>query len=424
MIPAPPGGPTVRPAPAPAGEGRVPDGTAPDDRRALDDGTVIGDGTTGRSRARSRWRRWRWPLLLVVVVLLVAAITVTVRPATSADPFAPDNPSELGARALAQVLADQGVDVSYVRTTREAVANAVPGSTLLVAGTWYLTDEQVDEIAGTGADLVVAEPEWSHLDALTDGKLDLGSTTDDAPRDAACTDPDARAAGTIRSNGYGLTALDPDVVVCFPTPGEAGAGSYATLRADDRRVVVVDDLGLLSNERLPRDGTAALMLRTLGQHEQLTWYLPSLTDTGTAAPGPGVILPAWTGPVAVQLLLVVLALALWRGRGLGRVVGEPLPVTVRAAETTLGRGRLYRRSRSRGHAAAALRAGTAMRTATQLGLPRSAGARDVIDALSRATGRSTEQVAGLLYGPPPNDDAGLLQLARQLDEIESEVHRT
>ena len=35
-----------------------------------------------------------------------------------------------------------------------------------------------------------------------------------------------------------------------------------------------------------------------------------------------------------------------------------------------------------------------------------------------------EEVAGLLYGPPPKDDAGLAQLARRLDELESEVHRS
>lgn len=406
-------------------EAAVPDDVAGlHEGTGLTDGTVLGDGTTGRSRARSRWHRWRWPLLLVVVVLAVTAVSLTVRPQTSAEPFAPDNPSELGARALAQVLAAQGVEIDYVRTTREAVVAARPGTTLLVAGTWYLTDEQVEEIAATDADLVVAEPEWSHLAALTGDAMDLGSTRDPEPREATCTDPDARAAGTIRSNGYGLTALDPDVVVCFPTPGAPGTGSYAALRDGDRRVVVVDDLGLLSNDRFAQDGTAALMLRALGGHEHLTWYVPSLGDTGTAAPGSGLILPSWTGPLAAQILVVTLALALWRGRALGRVVTEPLPVTVRAAETTLGRGRLYRRSRSRGHAAAALRAGTAMRTAARLGLPRSAGAPDVIDALVRATGRSTEQVAGLLYGPPPTDDAGLLQLARQLDELESEVHRT
>ena len=91
---------------------------------------------------------------------------------------------------------------------------------------------------------------------------------------------------------------------------------------------------------------------------------------------------------------------------------------------TRGRGRLYRRSRSYGHAAAALRAGTATRAAARVGLPRTAGALAVIDALARATGRSSDEVAALLYGPPPTDDVGLAQLARRLDELESEVHRS
>ncbi len=116
--------------------------------------------------------------------------------------------------------------------------------------------------------------------------------------------------------------------------------------------------------------------------------------------------------------------ALWRARRLGRVVTEPLPVVVRSAETTRGRGRLYRRSRSYGHAAASLRAGAATRTARRLGLPHSAGAPAVIDALARATGRTPEDVGALLYGPPPTGDAGLTDLARRLDELESEVHRS
>ena len=35
-----------------------------------------------------------------------------------------------------------------------------------------------------------------------------------------------------------------------------------------------------------------------------------------------------------------------------------------------------------------------------------------------------EQIEALLYGPPPTDDNGLAQLARDLDHLESEVHRS
>ena len=73
-------------------------------------------------------------------------------------------------------------------------------------------------------------------------------------------------------------------------------------------------------------------------------------------------------------------------------------------------------------------AGDALEMTTPAGievtwLPRSAGAVAVIEALAGATGRSTDHVAALLYGPPPTDDAGLTDLARRLDDLESEVHR-
>ena len=43
-----------------------------------------------------------------------------------------------------------------------------------------------------------------------------------------------------------------------------------------------------------------------------------------------------------QLFIAVVLLALWRGRRIGPVVAEPLPVVVRATETVEGRARLLR----------------------------------------------------------------------------------
>lgn len=385
---------------------------------------VLGDGTTTRSRARSRWRAARGPVAVVLVLVLVGLLAAVLKPRTSTVAYAPDNPTGAGGRALAEILRGQGVDVDFVQASAAAVAQAGPGDTLLVVGTFTLNGDQVRALAATEADLVLVDPEHADLQEFSDGAIRTADGATTGPSEADCTDPDAQAAERIASGGSGLIASSADVVTCFPTD-DGTAAAYAVLDDGRRRLTVLDDAGLLTNERLGDDGNAALMLRALGHNEHLVWYIPTWTDTGEPVPaGSGRLLPAWTGPLTAQLLLVVVALALWRGRALGRIVTEPLPVTVRAAETTLGRGRLYRRSRSRGHAAAALRAGTARRAAARLGLPRSAGAADVIDALARATGHSTEQVAGLLYGPPPIDDAGLLQLARQLDKLESEVHRT
>ena len=386
-----------------------------------------GDGTTTAGRARARWHRARRPLTVLLLLLVVAAFAALARPPVSQTPLGVDNPSPSGGRALAQLLTQQGVTVEEVRTSAEA-ARAAAGTTLLVVDSYLLTDEQLRELAATEADIVLAGAEAWHLETFTGGRIGPGGLSPSGrAAEASCSDPDAQAAGTVRSQGYGLTALSPDVILCFPSGDDAGVqqGAYAVAQDGDRRVVAFDDVGMLTNDRLTEEGNAALMLRSLGHNERLTWYVPTYGDTGTdAEASTSDLLPAWAGPVAWQLVLVVVVLGLWRGRALGRIVPEPLPVTVRAAEATVGRGRLYRRSRSRGHAAAALRAGMASRAAAAVGLARSAGAPDVSDARARATGRPTEQVASLLYGPPPTDDAALLRLAQQLDELESEVHRT
>ena len=385
---------------------------------------VRGDGTTTGSRARSRWSRARWPLVVAVVVLVGGLLASAIPARTSTVPLAPDNPGTGGARALAEILRDQGVQIEYVRTLGEAASRAGAGTTLLVAGTNAMYREQVLRLREIAADLVLVGPAAYHVAPATGDALETSNRSSAGLPPASCADPDARAAEAVSSGEYSVMAATDDATVCFLAAGSPPAGAYGVVREGERRVVVIPDASLMTNEYLAENGNAALLLRSLGHHELLVWYVPSFGDTGTDEPGRGAgVLPPWFGVLGLQLGVLVLALALWRGRRLGPVVTEPLPVLVQASETAYGRGRLYRKARSWGRAAAALRAGTARRTAIRLGLPRTAGATDVIDALARATGRSTEQVAGLLYGPPPTDDAGLAQLARSLDDLESEVHR-
>lgn len=401
--------------------------TAPTVLEAPGPAPVVGDGTTVMLRARTRWQRLRWPLAALVTFLLLVAASSLLQARTSSVPLAPDNPGDRGGRAVAQILGDRGVDVHYVRSVREARALAVEGTTLLVAGTAALTDSDAADLASVPADLVVVGPDFYLLDTLTDGTFTMDGPFMAGVRDAGCGDPDARAAERIVSDERALRASG-DAVVCFPETDVEGAlaGAYGSAERDGRRIVVLNDADVMTNAQLAEHGHATLVLRALGRHEDLVWLVAAPEPVDGAAGGGAVemLFPAWAPAVALQLVVLLVALALWRGRRLGRVVTEPLPVTVRAAEATLGRGRLYRRARARGHAAAALRAGAASRVAGRLGLPRAAGATDVIDAVARATGRGVDEISGLLYGPPPTDDGGLLQLARQLDQLESEVHRT
>lgn len=389
---------------------------------------VVGDGTTGRSRAASRWRRWRLPLGILGLLCVVGLLAALPKPVTSTESLAPDNALPGGARAAAQILGDQGVDVRYVRRIHDVERLAGPGSTVLLVGDGYIDTPHTDALRATGADLVLVDTYWA-VGELT-GSLGYGTSSGGASetRDAECDDPDAVAAGTITASGT-LQALDDSAVVCFPAPGTptAAGGAYGVTTADGQRITVLTDRGPLTNAELADEGNAALVLRMLGRNERLVWYIPSQDDVDPGEAGsPAItdVVPPIVNILALQLLLVFVVAALWKGRRLGRVVTEQLPVVVRAGETTRGRGRLYRRSRSFGHAAAALRAGATARCCARLGLPRSAAPQVVIDALSRASGRRTDQIEALLYGPPPTDDNGLAQLARDLDHLESEVHRS
>jgi hypothetical protein len=127
--------------------------------------------------------------------------------------------------------------------------------------------------------------------------------------------------------------------------------------------------------------------------------------------------------VIVLLLGATLAAGIWRGRRLGPLVAEKLPVVVRSNETMEGRARLYERARAREHALDALRIGTIGRLATVCGLPRRASVDEVIDAVVGLTGRDEVEVTALLLERVPSSDAELVRLSDDLLALETETTR-
>ena len=125
--------------------------------------------------------------------------------------------------------------------------------------------------------------------------------------------------------------------------------------------------------------------------------------------------------MVLQLVVAVALLALWRGRRVGPLVAEPLPVVVRASETVEGRGRLYRSRRARDRAADALRVSARQRLIPRLGLRPDAAPAAVVAALAQRCGQDPQTLAHILYGQPPESDTDLVALARALDDIERQV---
>lgn len=369
-----------------------------------------------------RLRRWLWPGLVALALVGAAVLSLVAQRPVSTLPLHPDNPRPGGARAAAEILRREGVHVTVVRTTRAAAEAAADGGTLLVTDAGLLGPEQWATLGELPVDLVVTNLAYADLAPLTPSVGSTGSGGDGV-RAADCADPAARAAGTLATGSGDVRALEPGVVVCFPAPGspEAGTGALAVVVEDGRRRAFLGNPRPLTNDALDEAGNAALVLHLLGAHEALTWYVPSLADVGSPSAPEGSVLPPWAGAVAAWAVLVLVAAMVWRGRRLGPVVVEPLPVVVRPAETTLGRARLYRRAGAHAHAAAALRAGAATRLARRLGVSPAATPEALVVAVARAAGRAEADVAALLYGPDPEDDAALRSLIGALDSLEHEV---
>ena len=315
---------------------------------------VTGDGTSTRSRALARWRRWRLAAAVGVLVLAGAVLTVVVTGSPGAGTLDPDSAGPDGGRAVAQVLRREGVDVQRVTRVDAALGAAGPGSTVLVVDAPVLAPDRLRRLAATGADLVVVAPDGAALDALGVDLAPAG-TVAATVTDAACEDADARAAGRATGGGALLRATGPGATVCFPEPGADGGaaadgeganGAFAVASLPDGggTLRVIGQRDVLRNASVLTAGNAALSLRVLGSEPTLVWLLASPLDAATEQPSPLSLLPGWVGPLAAQLAVVALLAALWRGRRLGRLVPEPLPVVVRSAETAQGRAALYRQA--------------------------------------------------------------------------------
>jgi hypothetical protein len=372
--------------------------------------------------AEAGWARRQRSTLVIGVGLLLAVAAVVLLgggDARTIAPLDPDNPDPEGGRAVARVRADQGVDVSVVRSADALDDATVAGdTTVLVTSTELLGQSTIDRLVdrAAGADLVLAEPGPGTTEAFGIDDLPYEVTVDNA-RPAACTDPT-----------YDGLTVQVDRALEYPVTGGCFRGEHGALLAEPRSGLALLGAGdVLSNDQVLRADNAAVALRLLGQHDRLVWYVPSLDDlVGDDGVSLATLLPRQLRPGLWIGAIAVIALLLWRVRRLGPLATEPLPVVVKAIETTRSRGRLYRRAGDRGHAAAHLRAAARTRVADRLGLGSRPDPDVLVRDLARHTGRPVEEIDHLLgpHAPTPATDHDLIALAGLLAELDREVRRT
>jgi hypothetical protein len=372
--------------------------------------------TTTVARRRRSSRGVVLTLIALATIAVIGAYLTAPRHGARMDPESTDPD---GAHALVTLLRDFGVEVVVAHGIADVERAARPGSLILVAQTQYLTDATLlDRLAKTPGDLLLMEPTVRTRDALMPGvRMSTASTFDSNPN---CALREATRAGMVRfgpsdtyqaTDGRTLTRCYDGVLIRF--------------RQNGRTVTAVGSTDFMTNDGLLQAGNAALAMNLAGDRPRLVWDAPQRAEGETSTSTSLVdLIPENAIWIVVQLCLVVLLVALWKGRRSGPLVAEELPVVVRASETVEGRGRLYRSRRARDRAAAALRTATMQRLLPRLGLGPDASAPAVVTTVAQRTAADPGYVAYQLFGPPPATDNDLLQLARALDEIERQVTRT
>ncbi|MCZ7425581.1 DUF4350 domain-containing protein [Micromonospora sp. WMMA1949] len=417
--------------------------------------TVVPETTTtaaALSAPRRRTYRLLVPLGLAVLLIVTTLVLRAIDRPDADEPgfLSPVATDDDGASRLAEALRAQGVPVR--RETDLAAALRTAGaepSTLFVPAPALVHPDRLGGLTTLppGSRLVLVEPSRRVLT-----ELDTPIEPADRRWAARAVPPDAggtpcRLPEAVRA---GAAAID---LQRYAGPAEVDSCyGGALLRAPGRiEVVLAGASDPFRNDRIDEWGNEALATGLLGAGRPLVWLdllepVPAPTRPSWSAepfteeptqggsgrserPDPpdradpprenplwGAF-PPWFWALLVQLALAGLLVVLWRARQLGPPVSEPLPVTVRAAETVRGRARLYRRAGARDTVAETLRAAALDRLVTWLNLPPDTPDDEVAARVAERAGADPERVAGLLYGPAPEKDRELLELARDLDAL-------
>jgi hypothetical protein len=340
----------------------------------------------------------------------------------------PRSHARLGTSALVALAGDLGADVAIddrLPDLSGGPAGATPD--VIVVFSDLLDERQRDVLEAwvdDGGRLVVTDPG----SALVPSPVASFTTVADlgAPAAVGRCDVDALegidVAGVEPRNGGVLYEAEPSADACLG--GGPGVGYIVATERGAGTVVALGGSGLVVNAALA-EGENAAVVGALIAPESGTDILV-LEPVRLAAGSGGERTLADLVPSGVKRFVVMLGVAfvlyaLWRARRLGRPVAEPQPVAVAGSELVAAVGNLLDRTRSPAHAAELMRADLRRFLADHLGLPAGTPPDLLATLAAERTGADEERLRFALGDATVTDDAGLVALARTIDNIRQEV---
>lgn len=359
----------------------------------------------------------RWIVGGFVLLVLSSLVFGLLSKPTDTDPLSINNPGPRGAMALAQVLRQRDVPVRNIYTARDA-AQLGRKDLLVVTGMGDLTDKHLGSLTKTPRTNILFLGTFAQANRLEPYVKAVGESTPDgvAPR---CKLPAAFEAGPLHGSRGSLRALRSPEAACY----QVAPGSYAYLqfrRPDGLRISFLADAHTAENREITQGSNAAFLLNLLTRAENVGWIVGSTfqlsADNAADGADPNIMPPAMHRAL-ILFFVALFVLALAKGRRLGRVVSEEMPVVVHGAETIYGRARLYRTHGAIETAARHARAYTARRLGEVLHLPRGISGAQLCERVAELTGVAPPAVHEALLGTPPHTGTELVNLLKNLHSL-------
>lgn len=378
------------------------------------------DVATPTIRVASRKLRYWAVAAVVLIVLGIISMIFSGGVQSAGQALSPTNASPGGSKALAQVLRKQGVTLTPTSTmteTRKAATHSNSTTIFVIDDSGYLDEVALQELSGLSSHLVILTPNFDQLRAVAPGVAHAGVVNGTLTADCSVSYVQRAELVTGDGSGFRVTGSGANTTACLAS----GKDTYSMVQVQNGEslVTVTGMRDAFANDTVLFHGNAAFTLGLLGETPNLVWFMP--TSAEAAADGPRTaaeLTPSWASAIMTLLILTALAAAFWRGRRMGPLVVEDLPVVVRASETMRGRGRLYQKTSDYLHILDALRMGTIDRLGVLCGLPTLANVDDVIRAVAHATGLHVTDVTNLLRDAMPTSEADLVGLSDSLLGLE------
>jgi hypothetical protein len=276
-------------------------------------------------------------------------------------------------------------------------------------------DEEAAELlawAAGGGTLVVADPASAIVDLAGAARGEPIGLVGNVELTAGCVTPAVVGVKALvaRASDTALVARDDTFISCFP----AADGAFLLSRPHgDGTVTLLGGGSPFANGLLIEADNAVLAAQLVGPARAIVFGPPS--TVATAQTGVWENVPDRGRAAIIVGVAAALAIALVRGRRLGRPLPE-LPVSpIPGNELVRAAGRMYRRANAPGYAGRLMRAAGTSRLARQVRA--TSGDPTLAELVSRASGLPPERVAEILGGPDPRTDEELIGLGQDLEDL-------